>query len=806
MTNTENFGLANIPEVDHNREFNPVILGSKETEILIGTSNSESILGFAGNDSLVGKDGDDLLFGGGGNDFLLTGRGNNLLLGHQGDDILVVSNSRQQEAGNNTLNGGAGNDVVMGGFSNDLLVGKDGDDTIMGFDGHNTIKAGAGFDEVNGGAGNDRIKGGDDTDILFGGDGNDAIFGGNDPDFISGYEGLDRLWGGAGGDVFELIPNTGEDIIVDFEDGLDLFFLSSTLRFGSNLTFDQLSITQGQGEAIIAIAETDLVLARVKGVAADALDITDFISFEEMESEFEMMSESELEQVLSYSPPFHTTNNSSPSDSVVIEEREGTTSTPESIGLVTSQAVEVLNVLEARDRFGVDGSGVKIGVISDSFDRGQFTLTTAEIDTLSGDLPGEFNPNGFNTPVEILDDLADNSFFSLRDEGRAMIQLIHDIAPGAEFIFHTGFDTPENFASGIDELVAAGADIIVDDIGFFNEPFFQDGIIAQAANRAFAAGVPYFSAAGNSDRDSYEAEFRPVEEHNLHLPGLDSERYTFHDFDPGARVDVLQNFTLDPGSFVTLSFQWDEPFASAGGAGASNDLDILILDAERNLIDLSAESNVGTEAVELIGFFNPLDEPAEFHLAIAQDQDAGGLPPNFIKYINFADGNFEVEYDTQSSTVFGHPNAAGAEAVGASFYQTPELLEDFSSGGITPIFFDSDGNRLPEPEFRQKPEIVAPDGTNNTFFGSFDVEEDGFPNFFGTSAAAPHAAGVGALLLEAHPDATPEQIYQVLEATAIDLDSPSTPEFDPGFDIDSGFGLIQADLALEALVGDLESI
>ncbi|MGN6733433.1 MAG: Calx-beta domain-containing protein, partial [Candidatus Binatia bacterium] len=72
-----------------------------------------------------------------------------------------------------------------------------------------------------------------------------------------------------------------------------------------------------------------------------------------------------------------------------------------------------------------------------------------------------------------------------------------------------------------------------------------------------------------------------------------------------------------------------------------------------------------------------------------------------------------------------------------------------------------------------------------------DTNGNGFPNFFGTSAAAPHAAGVAALLLQAKPGSTPLQIYAALENTAIDMGAP-------GFDYDSGFGLVQADTALAA--------
>ena len=117
-------------------------------------------------------------------------------------------------------------------------------------------------------------------------------------------------------------------------------------------------------------------------------------------------------------------------------------------------------------------------------------------------------------------------------------------------------------------------------------------------------------------------------------------------------------------------------------------------------------------------------------------------------------------------------------------------MESFSSAGPTAIRFTTAG--APTFDARaDKPEITAPDGTNTTFFGS-DIEPDSYPNFFGTSAAAPHAAAVAALMLNAVSTATPAQIYSKLEATAIDMGTP-------GFDNNSGFGLIQADVAVNGL-------
>ncbi len=96
------------------------------------------------------------------------------------------------------------------------------------------------------------------------------------------------------------------------------------------------------------------------------------------------------------------------------------------------------------------------------------------------------------------------------DEGRAMMQIVHDVAPGAGLAFYTAENSEADFANGIGQLAAsvasggAGAKVIVDDVGYFDEPFFQDGLVAQAINTVEANGVAYFSSAGNNGTLAYD--------------------------------------------------------------------------------------------------------------------------------------------------------------------------------------------------------------------------------------------------------------------------------------------------------------
>jgi subtilisin family serine protease len=453
------------------------------------------------------------------------------------------------------------------------------------------------------------------------------------------------------------------------------------------------------------------------------------------------------------------------------------------VGLVNSQGDSATRANIARKNFGVTGKGSKVGVLSDSYNN----LTGAKLAVLSGDLPGEGNPNGFTKPVQVLSDLPSGR----PDEGRAMLEIVHDMAPGAELAFHTAFNGQADFAQGIVDLASAGCNIILDDVFYFAEPFFQDGIINQAIDLVASAGVTYFSAAGNHQRDSYESHFQPS-----------GSRYVKGEAHSFAEGDEFQSITIPVGATAIISFQWNQPFYSVtGNAGAETDMDIYLLDQNiTQVISGSATNNLQSgDPIEILAYTNPGPE-TKFNLLI---EKVSGPAPTLMKYISFQGGASINEYQTNSPTVYGHPNAEGAITTGAAYYiNTPAFgsvlprKQVFSSYGGTFILFGLDGSPI-GPVIRQKPDFTSVDGVNTTFFHSgVDPEKDGFPNFFGTSAAAPHAAGVAALMLEVNPSLSPSQINKTLKQSAIDMDDPATPGFDQGFDFATGDGLIQADKAL----------
>ena len=453
----------------------------------------------------------------------------------------------------------------------------------------------------------------------------------------------------------------------------------------------------------------------------------------------------------------------------------------------------------ARKKYNVNGKGVKVGILSDSYNN----LGTADLAVLDGELPGPGNPFNFKKPVEVLEDLDDGSGW---DEGRAMAEIVHDVAPGAALAFHTAFLGTANFAQGIQDLVQKGSKVIVDDVFYYDEPFFQDGIIAQSADMAKKKGVTYFSSAGNQSNASYESNYRPSEAELLG-PG----NGTAHNFsDPAAAPRYYQPVYIQQGGSFIASFQWDQPSFSAGGAGATTDFDIYLLDINGNIVAAGATDNISSgDPVEVFGFDNT-GPNYTFFVVIMK---FAGPDVTRLKYNLYGDGQFYLTNPAipglLAPTLVGHAKAAGAIATAAAFYgNTPAYgvdtprLEWFSSLGGVANYFDYAGNRIPAL-VRNKPEITAPDGANTSFFAPFgngDILQDAdtVPNFFGTSAAAPHAAAVAALMIEAEKlnNLTPAQIKAVLSSNTVDMDNVYSSGFDKGFDFSTGYGLIKADAAV----------
>ena len=251
-------------------------------------------------------------------------------------------------------------------------------------------------------------------------------------------------------------------------------------------------------------------------------------------------------------------------------------------GLLDSQGDQALKAQTARSQFNVDGTGIKVGIISDSFNTsGNGSMNT---DIATGDLPA--------AGVQIL---ADGNG---EDEGRGMAQIVHDIAPGAAIAFSAGGDSQASMAQSVNNLQSvAHSQVIVDDLGFLDEPFFQDSVISQAVDNVVAKGVTYFSAAGNEGDNSYQSAW--VSSGTAGPAGGQLLNFATS----GSAVSQ-QPVTIASGATVNFSFQFSQPFASVGGKAATSQVNIYLLDNTGTIVASGNSTTVGGDALQLLNYQN----------------------------------------------------------------------------------------------------------------------------------------------------------------------------------------------------------
>ncbi len=460
---------------------------------------------------------------------------------------------------------------------------------------------------------------------------------------------------------------------------------------------------------------------------------------------------------------------------------------------IPPQASQGLHADLARSTFGLDGTGVTVGILSDSFNRTTGPDEAGATDTMATDIANGYLPA--NTRI-----LNDDPYPGGTDEGRGMAQIVHQIAPGASILFDTAVGGQAIFAQHILDLAAAGAKVIVDDVSYYNEPDYQDGIIAQAISTVEKQGVTYLTSAGNDGTAGYEGTFAPGATFTYGSKTYTSQ--TFSTTAGSATADSLLPITVTAGTTIYFDLQWNQPAASASaGRGATGDLDLFLTDKDGNVINSLATTDnnvVGGDPSEVLGVTFGSSGARYLRVGVA----AGTVAPTDIKLI--ASGNGypiqlgAVSSNTNTGTLAGHAAGQDTIAVGAVDYaETPFVTgkapvnEDFSSEGPDYVEFDASGDPLPTRSVRQVA-FSATDGVDTSFFGYEGTDGDAFPNFYGTSAAAPSAAAVAALLAQKNPSLTPIQIRQLLAQSAI----PTTDVTGAADPLVGGTGLIQADEVL----------
>ncbi|HEX8152166.1 MAG TPA: neuroendocrine convertase 1, partial [Thermoanaerobaculia bacterium] len=399
-------------------------------------------------------------------------------------------------------------------------------------------------------------------------------------------------------------------------------------------------------------------------------------------------------------------------------------------GVRKSEADVTHRAALARNTYGVDGSGVKIGVLSD----GVRNLAAAQA---SGDVG----------PVTVL--AGQSGLFAGQcgataacDEGTAMLELVHDIAPGAQLYFATALGGTANFANNIRQLRAAGCDIIVDDVFYFAESPFQDGPIAQAVLDVTGDGALYFSSAGNEgnvdDRTAgnWEGDYTSS--------GVTVGKFAgyAHDFDPGPGVQAIDPVSEDAAG-VPAILQWADPL---GGSG--NDYDLYAIGADGTVTAFSNDVQDGDDqAFEgfvipggtlglVVTKFRGDDRYVQLTAFRGRFTDRSGLTgfvtPGVTRGHSAVPAAFSVAAVPAAEPFTreiapGVPNPSGPYP---GSYTPAQQSETFTSDGPRRVFFRPDGAPITPGNFtstggevRRKPDVAAADGVTTTV--------PGFERFFG---------------------------------------------------------------------------
>jgi hypothetical protein len=452
----------------------------------------------------------------------------------------------------------------------------------------------------------------------------------------------------------------------------------------------------------------------------------------------------------------------------------------------------------ARQNFGLDGTGVTIGVISDGVDS---LLSEQGL----GHLP---------STVKVIAGQAGSG-----NEGTAILEVLYTLAPGATLYFATANPSEAQMASNIQALANAGCNIIVDDITYFTEGVFQDDTVAQAVDAVTARGVFYFSAAGNSGSlqasasGTWQGDFVDSGTTVPEAPGAAVHSFGAKNYYDTLTASSQVEYTAPNGTLVAGQYElkWSDPLGQS-----TNDYDFFITDGQGNVVGSSTN-------VQTAGMKDPEEcIPGSLALNTAcatLPPTQGGYTPGTCRivivkqpgaavrtlYLDTERGNLSI---ATNGATYGHAAAASAfdiaSTVAPSFY--PQLgcavfspscnngVDNYSSDGPRQMFYNSAGVAITPGSVTigsgggtvlSKPDFTAADCVT--------TDVSGYSPFCGTSAAAPHAAAIAALVLQAVPTLTPAALRSALTASAIDIQGLPN--------VNVGAGVVMAPAAVQAACG-----
>jgi predicted RNA-binding Zn-ribbon protein involved in translation (DUF1610 family) len=305
--------------------------------------------------------------------------------------------------------------------------------------------------------------------------------------------------------------------------------------------------------------------------------------------------------------------------------------------------------------------------------------------------------------------------------GAACAEIIHEVAPDASLFFAWYDGSDSSFGDAVEWLLDQDVDIISHSAGTPVTARDGNNFDARIVDEVVADGILWVNSSGNDGERHYRSTY------------YDPDGDGLHDFENGEETLPVYN-----RGYVDVFLIWNDEWSSA-----AQDYDLAAYDQDGNLLEISRDTqdgSYGSYPTEMVKVDTGGD--TIYVAVISTDTTEDAVIDIFVRGYNAS-----VPYGTPQYSVGSPGDAKGSLTVGATSWRT-DALEPYSSQG-------------PTTDERLKPDISAPTGVSGATYGSY--------GFDGTSASTPYVAAASALVWQAHPDYTRQQVIDFLLNESIDF-------------------------------------